>query len=88
VQEALTNVVRHAPGASVRVAITTHAEQTLVAVVDDGTSDPASAHRGYGLAGLAERISLAGGVLETGPGQDGHGFRVAARLPGRIELVA
>jgi signal transduction histidine kinase len=88
VQEALTNVVRHAPGASVRVAITTHAEQTLVAVVDDGTSDPASAHRGYGLAGLAERISLAGGVLETGPGPDGHGFRVAARLPGRIELVA
>jgi signal transduction histidine kinase len=57
-------------------------------VLDDGTSDPPSAHRGYGLAGLAERISLAGGVLQTGPGPDGHGFRVAASLPSRIELVA
>ena len=87
VQEALTNVVRHAPGASARVAITGTAEETLVLVVDDGTNDSPSPQRGYGLVGLAERVSLAGGVLETGPGQDGRGFRVAASLPNGIGLV-
>ena len=87
VQEALTNVVRHAPGASARVAITDTAEETLVLVVDDGTNDSPAPQRGYGLVGLAERISLAGGVLETGPDQDGRGFRVAASLPNGIGLV-
>ncbi|HEU5484430.1 MAG TPA: histidine kinase [Microlunatus sp.] len=81
VQEALTNVVRHAPSASARVAITGTSEETLVLVVDDGTTDEPSPQRGYGLVGLAERVSLAGGVLETGPDQDGRGFRVAASLP-------
>jgi len=87
VQEALTNVVRHAPSASARVAITGTAEETLVLVVDDGTTDSPSPQRGYGLVGLAERVTLAGGVLETGPGQDGRGFRVAASLPNGIGLM-
>jgi signal transduction histidine kinase len=87
VQEALTNVVRHAPGASARVAITGTVEETLVVVVDDGPTDTPSPQRGYGLVGLAERVSLAGGVLEAGPGQDGRGFRVAASLPNKIGLV-
>src|SRR4029079_10667409 len=58
VQEALTNVVRHAPGASARVLITGTAEETLVRVFDDGTPDTPSPQRGYGLVGLAERVSL------------------------------
>ena len=80
VQEALTNVVRTRARRLGPVAITGTAEETLVLVVDDGTTDSPSPQRGYGLVGLAERISLAGGVLETGPGQGGRGFRVAAVL--------
>jgi len=87
VQEALTNVMRHAPGASARVAITGTLQETLVVVVDDGMTDTLSAQRGYGLVGLAERVSLAGGVLETGRGPDGRGFRVSASLPNGIGLV-
>jgi signal transduction histidine kinase len=87
VQEALTNVVRHAPGASARVVITGTSQETLVVVVDDGTTDTPSSQRGYGLVGLAERVSLAGGVLETGRGPDGRGFRVSASLPNRVGLA-
>jgi signal transduction histidine kinase len=87
VQEGLTNVVRHAPGASARVSITAAAEQTTVEIVDDGPARTSSAHRGYGLVGLAERVAFAGGVLTTGPGPEGHGFRVAATLPGRVVPV-
>ena len=87
VQEALTNVVRHAPGASARVVITGTAEATLVRVFDDGMPDTPSRQRGYGLVGLAERVSLVGGVLEAGPGEDGRGFRVVASLPARGGLV-
>jgi signal transduction histidine kinase len=58
-----------------------------VEIVDDGPARTSSAHRGYGLVGLAERVAFAGGVLTTGPGPEGHGFRVAATLPGRVVPV-
>ncbi|HEY5783325.1 MAG TPA: histidine kinase [Microlunatus sp.] len=88
VQEGLTNVVRHAPGATAWVRITTDEHETVVVVFDDGMVDAPSSHRGYGLVGLAERVAFAGGVLETGPGPEGRGFRVTATLPSRVGLVA
>lgn len=81
VQEGLTNVVRHAPDAQAWVRITSDQRGTTVVVLDDGTAGGPSAHRGYGLVGLAERIAFAGGVLEAGPEPEGQGFRVAATLP-------
>ncbi|MCH0561434.1 sensor histidine kinase [Streptomyces sp. MUM 16J] len=81
VQEALTNVVRHAGTGSCRVAIDYGDEELSVEVVDDGrgATEDGSAH-GFGLIGMRERVSLLGGYLSSGPGPEG-GFRVAARLP-------
>jgi signal transduction histidine kinase len=79
VQEALTNVMKHAPGARARVRVAFEAESLQLEVEDDGTrSGPAGA--GYGLAGMQERASMYGGSVEAGPLSDG-GFRVVARLP-------
>ncbi|UFU14411.1 histidine kinase [Curtobacterium sp. C1] len=82
VQEGLTNVRKHAPGASVRISGRLHHEQVLVDVVNG----PARAERlelpgsGLGLIGLGERASLLGGRLESGP-QPGDGFALHLRLP-------
>ncbi|MEU4356793.1 sensor histidine kinase [Streptomyces virginiae] len=81
VQEALTNVVRHAGTKRCRVAIDYRAEELSVEVVDDGrgaTGD--SSARGFGIIGMRERVALLGGDLSAGP-RTGGGFRVAARLP-------
>jgi signal transduction histidine kinase len=81
VQEALTNVVRHAATGRCLVAIDYGDEELSVEVVDDGRGGTAigSAH-GFGLIGMRERVSLLGGHLSAGPRPEG-GFRVAARLP-------
>jgi signal transduction histidine kinase len=81
VQEALTNVVRHAGTGRCRVAIGYGDEELSVEVVDDGRGATAngSAH-GFGLVGMRERVGLLGGHLSTGPRPEG-GFRVTARLP-------
>lgn len=81
VQESLTNVLRHAPGARVLVRVSGGPEGTHVDVVDDGPGPGMSSRRGYGLIGLEERVALAGGVLRSGPAPDGAGFAVAAALP-------
>lgn len=83
VQEALTNVRKHAPGASVRVGV--HAVDGVVEVtVDDDGPDPAAPgtlpEGGFGLAGMAERVALFDGTLHAGP-RPGGGFRVHAALP-------
>lgn len=66
VQEALTNVVRHAPGASARVVIALDDQgNTLVRVTDTGPP-VTGVRRGFGLVGLGERVELAGGTLEAG----------------------
>ncbi|WUH79005.1 histidine kinase [Streptomyces sp. NBC_00435] len=84
VQEALANVVRHAPGAPTRVSVTFDAEEVLVLVVNGPAREPVVALEtsgtGHGLVGMRERVRLTGGTLDTGPLPDG-GFRVAARLP-------
>ncbi|MEU7428375.1 ATP-binding protein [Streptomyces sp. NPDC040750] len=81
VQEALTNVVRHAGTGRCRVAIDYGDEELSVEVIDDGrgANGNGSAH-GFGLIGMRERVGLLGGHLSAGPRSEG-GFRVAARLP-------
>ncbi len=87
VQESLTNVVRHAPGAGVHVAIHCDARRTVVRVVDDGPGSDGTGGRGYGLIGLAERVALAGGTLESGSGPGGTGFSVEAVLPVHVDAA-
>ena len=81
VQEALTNVVRHAGPATARVAVRYAPDRVAVEVADDGRGgDPGRDHGGHGIAGMRERAALYGGSLEAGP-RTGGGFRVAASLP-------
>ncbi|MBO8184485.1 sensor histidine kinase [Streptomyces sp. DW4-2] len=85
VQEALANVVRHAPGARTRVSVTAPDGFLSVLVVNGPSPEPEAAPletsgTGHGLVGMRERVRLVGGSLEAGPLPDG-GFRVAARLP-------
>jgi signal transduction histidine kinase len=85
VQEALTNVVKHAGSARAQVVIGYGDQDVTVEVTDDGRGAVTSvsdgrAGTGHGLIGMRERVAAFGGDLEVGPGPDG-GFRVAARLP-------
>ncbi|MBB6346624.1 sensor histidine kinase [Nonomuraea muscovyensis] len=84
VQEALTNTRKHAPGARAGVVLTYRPEAVEVEVVDDGVPEQAvrqpAAPPGFGLGGMAERVALCGGELQTGPRAEG-GFRVRARIP-------
>ncbi|MEV6913168.1 histidine kinase [Amycolatopsis sp. NPDC051071] len=82
VQESLTNVVKHAPGAAVTVRVVRSADRTDVAVVN--AAPPAGPLPGRssgrrGLIGLRERVRLVGGTLRAGP--RGGGFEVHAILP-------
>ena len=80
VQEALTNVVKHAGRATASVVVRYDARTIELEVIDDGHSTPNGTSPGYGLAGMRERAELHGGTLEAGPREDG-GFAVRARLP-------
>ncbi|MEU2492734.1 sensor histidine kinase [Streptomyces sp. NPDC007883] len=84
VQEALANVVRHAPGAATRVSVRVDDAHLTVLVVNGPAPEPVSpletSGTGHGLVGMRERVRLTGGTLDTGPLPDG-GFRVAARMP-------
>ncbi|MGH8837238.1 MAG: sensor histidine kinase [Actinomycetes bacterium] len=84
VQEALTNVVRHAPGSAVHVTLTATSTALAVQVEDSGSGQPpvpGDDRPRYGLVGLTERVAVAGGTVEAGPRSDSAGWRVAARLP-------
>jgi signal transduction histidine kinase len=80
VQEALTNVARHAEAGAVRVSLSDDDGDLLVSVEDDGRGSADEAVHGHGLAGMRERVELCGGSLRTGASAEG-GFAVAARLP-------
>jgi signal transduction histidine kinase len=82
VQESLSNVIRHAPGARTSVVVSRTADALDIEVLNDATSAPPSlpSPGGHGLHGMRERVRLLGGSLETGPRDEG-GYRVAARLP-------
>lgn len=85
VQETLTNTLRHASGATVHLSIMTSEQGTTVEAVDDGPGPAPGAARGYGLVGITERVEHAGGRVDTGPGPDGRGFRLLARIPTRTQ---
>jgi signal transduction histidine kinase len=80
VQESLTNVLRHAPGAHVTLEVRDTGDHLDVDVADDGPGSSSTSLRGYGLVGLSERVEQVGGTLAAGAGPDG-GFRVRARIP-------
>lgn len=82
VQEALTNAHKHAFGSRACIRLRYEYAAVDIEVIDDGPGVPASTAPGdgYGLRGMAERVSLCGGVLKAGP-QPGRGFRVHARIP-------
>jgi signal transduction histidine kinase len=86
VQEALSNVAKHANAERARVAVEERDGEVSVVVEDDGQGfAPSKTPTGFGLIGMRERVDSAGGELTIGPGPHG-GTRVSARLPvGRRE---
>jgi signal transduction histidine kinase len=83
IQEALTNVVKHAGTTASRVTVTYTDDALDLEITDDGQGAPVgavAASAGHGIAGMRERTSLFGGEFHAGP-LPGRGFRVAARLP-------
>ena len=83
VQEALTNVTRHAGQATATVVLAYGDDGLTVSVDDDGRgASGTSAGGGNGIRGMRERAAALGGELEAGP-KPGGGFRVTASLPAR-----
>jgi signal transduction histidine kinase len=84
VQEALTNALKHAPGAPVHVALSGRGDQVQVHIVNDppraGSSGLARSGGGHGLVGMRERISDCGGTLTTATTPAG-GWSVTAAFP-------
>jgi len=80
VQEALTNVVRHAGARSAEVRVRYLDNALEVEVTDDGRGHDQSKTGGFGLVGMRERVAVHGGELEAGPRRDA-GYRVRASLP-------
>ncbi|GAA2619896.1 sensor histidine kinase [Streptomyces axinellae] len=82
VQEALSNAVRHSPGARARVELSYVLGGLGLRVVNDGPRRPVapSPGSGHGLLGMRERVQLLGGEMTAGATEDG-GFEVAAFLP-------
>jgi signal transduction histidine kinase len=82
IQEALTNVVKHAPDARVAVSVAVVDNRLTVEIIDDGASRvrPRAEGVGHGLLGMRERVEGLRGAMEAGPTGDG-GWRVRAELP-------
>jgi len=80
VQEALTNVMKHAGLARTAVRLDYRPDELIIDVSDDGPAVTARAGDGRGLLGLRERVSMYGGEFDAGPRPAG-GWRVTARLP-------
>lgn len=84
VQEALTNVIRHAVADHAVVTLAYSPQALEVTVLDDGTgAGDNGAADGHGLIGMRERVALFGGNLEAGRRRHGEGYRVRALLPVR-----
>lgn len=86
-QEALTNVVKHADARRVRVGLLSEDDTVRLSVQDDGhgfdvhaVELPSARQRGNGIVGMRERLKLIGGALELGP-KVGGGTRLVARVP-------
>ncbi|GAA0586244.1 sensor histidine kinase [Actinomadura livida] len=79
-REAATNVLRHSSATWCEITVAADAGDVRVEIVNDGAARRISGDAGSGLAGLAERITAAGGAFSAGPGGDGT-FRVTATVP-------
>ncbi|MGA8988647.1 sensor histidine kinase [Aeromicrobium sp.] len=91
VQEALTNVLKHAEAVHATVRVRQRDGELEIEVTDDGTARPMQASsrgagQGQGLTGMRERVALYGGSLEAGPAPAG-GWRLIARLPNEAGLA-
>jgi signal transduction histidine kinase len=86
IQEALTNVVKHAATPDCQVRLAYRERELSLEVLDEGDAGQAAAagaaglSTGHGLIGMRERVHLCGGEFSAGP-RPGRGFRVAATLP-------
>ncbi|MCX5203886.1 histidine kinase [Streptomyces sp. NBC_00237] len=82
VQEALTNIVKHAHARHARVRLHYQEQELTLTITDDGRGRPGPAARtaGHGLIGIQERAAAHGGSVTAGPGPDGTGFSVRAVL--------
>jgi signal transduction histidine kinase len=84
IQEAVTNVVKHAATDSCQVTIDHGPGVLSLEITDHGPGPagggPAVGHGGHGIEGMRERVGMYGGEFEAGP-RPGHGFRVTARFP-------
>jgi signal transduction histidine kinase len=90
VQESLTNVQKHAPGAATRVDVNCLSDRIELTVENDtpavgrGGVETDKRRRGYGLVGMRERVALYGGDMTVGP-RAGGGFAVRVTLPIEVE---
>ncbi|MBR7835966.1 hypothetical protein KDL01_22010 [Actinospica durhamensis] len=82
VQEALTNMLKHAKAERAELRLDWAPEALTVRVTDDGVG-PTPGTPGRGLIGIRERIGACGGTVHTGRGVDGTGFEVLVRVPAR-----
>jgi signal transduction histidine kinase len=82
IQEAITNVARHAQAGVCRVSIAVDSGTGMleVEITDDGTGMPGDRVAGVGLSSMRERAEELGGTLAVGPAPE-RGTRVSARLP-------
>lgn len=82
VQEALTNVIRHANADRAQVTLRYAADALTVTIVDDGAQSASAfpGEGGHGVLGMRERAQSLGGTVSAGPAAGG-GFRVEARVP-------
>lgn len=80
-QEALSNAVRHAPGAVITVTLADTDDTVWVRIVNTSPArPPAATGAGHGLRGMSERAALLGGEVQAGPAENGR-WSVWARLP-------
>ena len=80
VQEAVTNVIRHASATSATISLTYGDRELAIAVEDNGTGLSGTVRPGNGISGMRERVEALGGSFEAGP-LPMRGFRVRAWLP-------
>jgi signal transduction histidine kinase len=88
-QESLSNALRHAPGAAVRVQLAYHDDRLELRVENDAPPNhrvPARTRGGQGLTGMRERVGAYGGALTIGPTAAG-GFAILAAIPYDSALV-
>jgi signal transduction histidine kinase len=80
VQEALTNVLRHADASNAGVRVSARPDALEIEITDDGRGNGVTVSPGHGLRGMAERAGALGGRVQAGPRDEG-GWRVRAVLP-------